>query len=191
MNATMIRDNPNRTALAPRPRVRHQDFGLRKKAVPSSRDDVKHVRLSSEVLGEKFEAMLEAWYRFLGSNPLVLCYFTKKSYDRPDAEYLAAVRKAFGQWIVESGDVESEQNRLGELHDTSHVHSAATNWTESAEDMQRVILGYVLALLYPVTPKQKLHQAWVKSVIQETLVLAVSAARDDYRKPTVQSALVG
>jgi hypothetical protein len=143
----------------------------------STRDDVKHVRLSCEVLGDKFAPMLEAWFRFLGSNPLVLFYFTQKSYDRPDAP---TVRKAFAQWIADGGNVEVERNGLGDT---------ATQRTESADAVQSAILRYVLALLYPVTAKQKLHQAWVKSVLQETFVLAASTARDDRQEPTALSAL--
>jgi hypothetical protein len=142
--------------------------------VHSNADHVKHVRLSSEVLGKKFEPMLEAWFRFLGSQPLVLYYFTQKSYDRPDAP---AVRKAFAEWLADSGNVEFDQKGLGR-HDTSYGrHTTATNRSEGADVMQRVILRYVLALLYPVTEKQKQHQAWVKSVLQDAFVLAGSTER--------------
>jgi hypothetical protein len=134
--------------------------------------------------------MLEAWYRFLGSTPLVLYYFTQKSIERPDPRYLAAVRKTFGQWLVESENTEFEQNVLGKDHDESHGYqSTEVNPTEGADALQRVILSYVLALLYPMTAKQREHQAWVKSVLQETFVLAASTARDDRREPADQSAL--
>lgn len=188
MNATLIRDQPNRTTLVPGPRVRRQDSRLRKPSVHSIRDAVKHVRLSCEVLGDQFEPMLEAWFRFLGSHPLVLYYFTQKSYDRPDAP---AVRKAFAQWIADTGMVDTENKGQEKVLEPRREHcSPATNRKENADALQSVILRYVLALLYPVTAKQKQHQAWVKSVLQETFVLAASTARDDRRTPTVQSALV-
>lgn len=175
MSATMTEVHPNRFATASSPRVRRPDTGFRK-PVHSTRDDAKHVRLSCEVLGDRFEAMLEAWYRFLGSNPLVLYYFTQKSYDRPDPP---AVRKAFARWIVDSENVESEPKEWDESHDTSlGHHSLATDRAESDDAVQSIILRYVLALLYPVTAKQKLHQAWVKSVLQETFASAASTARE-------------
>jgi hypothetical protein len=167
MSATMVSVDRTTTAKISEPREPNRDIGRRMRAVPVPSVEVDHVRLSCGVLGEKYEGMLEAWYRFLGSNPLVLYYFTQKSFDRPDAP---AVRQAFAQWLVDGGNARTEQ------HGPDGHHDPASDWTRNPDGADRAILRYVLALLYPITAQQKEHQAWVKSVLQETFQLAGPAA---------------
>ncbi|HQF14505.1 MAG TPA: protoglobin domain-containing protein, partial [Thermogutta sp.] len=72
-----------------------------KKAVLFGPEDEKYLRLAGEVLADQIENVLDVWYGFVGSHPHLVFYFTD-SKGNANSEYLAAVRKRFGQWILDT-----------------------------------------------------------------------------------------
>jgi hypothetical protein len=186
MNPTTIPGYTYGTASVPRSPVSLEDFELLKKTVLFNDEDVKSLRLSREVLADQIEAILDVWYGFVADNPHLLVYFTRKADGRPDAGYLAAVRKRFGQWIVDTANADYDQKWLDyQLEIGLRHHRTAKNRTDGVDSVDIIHLRYVLALLYPITATlkpflskrghsaeevEKMHQAWVKSVLLQVIL---------------------
>ncbi|MBS3907851.1 MAG: hypothetical protein KGZ49_12530 [Syntrophaceae bacterium] len=162
------------------------DFELMKKSVLFGDEDVKYLRLSHDILKDQVEAILDVWYGFVGSNPHLLASFTSKSDGNPIGDYLAAVRKRFGQWILDTARGEYDQKWLDYQHEIGlRHHRSKKNRTDVVSSTDIVPFRYLLALVFPVTftlkpflakkgrsPEdvEKMHAAWVKScLLQVTL----------------------
>lgn len=186
MNSTTIPGYTLGTAAVPRSPVSLQDFELLKKTVLFTDEDAKYLRLSREVLRDQVAAILDVWYGFVGSNPHLLAYFTRKSDGQPDAGYLAAVRQRFGQWILDTANADYDQEWLDYQHEIGlRHHRTAKNRTDGVDSVEIIHLRYVLALVYPITATlkpflgkkghgadevEKMHQAWVKSVLLQVIL---------------------
>jgi hypothetical protein len=81
--ATNIHGYTSGSSAAARSPVTSADFELMKKSVLFGDEDVKHLRLSHDVLKDHVEAVLDVWYGFVGSNPHLLASFTDKSDGTP------------------------------------------------------------------------------------------------------------
>jgi hypothetical protein len=167
--------------------VSMEEFELLKKSVLFTEDDVKALRMSQDVLRDQTEAILDVWYGFIGSNPHLLEVFINKQ-GKPDTEYLGAVRKRFGQWILDTAAAKYDQKWLDYQFEIGlRHHRAKKNKIDHVEAKEIIPLRYVLALLYPVTATLKpflakgghsaeevdqMHQAWVKSVLLQLILWA-------------------
>jgi Protoglobin len=73
------------------------------------------------VLAPQVEAILDVWYGFVGANPHLLAAVTGPD-GQPDQRYLAAVRRRFGRWILDTARAEFDQawldyqNEIGLRH---------------------------------------------------------------------------
>ncbi len=85
--------------VAPSP-VSETDLDALKQTVLFSDADAQYLRLAGEVLEDQTEAVLDVWYGFVGAHPFLARYFGNN--DQLNAEYLARVRKRFGQWIMDT-----------------------------------------------------------------------------------------
>lgn len=65
-------------------------------------DDVAALRKAHDVVADQVEAILDVWYGFVGGTPHLVAYFSNPATGQPVGEYLAAVRKRFGQWILDT-----------------------------------------------------------------------------------------
>jgi len=172
-------------ALAPSP-VTLSDFELMKKSVLFGDEDVKYLRLSHDVLKEQVEAILDVWYGFVGSTPHLLASFTGKSDSKPLGDYLGAVRKRFGQWILDTARAEYDQKWLNYQHEIGlRHHRTKKNRTDGAASTEIVPFRDLFLLVFPVTftlkpflakkghsveDVEKMYAAWVKScLLQVTL----------------------
>lgn len=166
--------------------VTPDDFEQMKKSVLFGDEDVKYLRLSHDVLKEQVEAILDVWYGFVGSNPHLLASFTSKSDGKPISDYLGAVRKRFGQWIIDTARAEYDQQWLNYQHEIGlRHHRAKKNKTDAALSTDIVPFRNLFALVFPITftlkpflakrghsaeDIDKMHAAWVKScLLQVTL----------------------
>lgn len=173
------------SAVSPSP-VTVSDFELMKKTALFGEDDVKYLRLSHDVLKDQVEQILDVWYGFVGSNPHLLASFTGKSDGKPLGDYLGAVRKRFGQWIIDTARAEYDQAWLNYQHEVGQRHHRAKkNKTDGAASTDIVPFRHLFALIFPVTitlkpflakkghsaeDVDKMHAAWVKScLLQVTL----------------------
>jgi hypothetical protein len=162
------------------------DFELMKKSVLFGDEDLKYLRLSLDVVKDQVEAILDVWYGFVGSTPHLLASFTSKSDGKPLGDYLGAVRKRFGQWILDTARAEYDQKWLDYQHEIGlRHHRTKKNRTDGAPSTEIVPFRDLFLLVFPVTftlkpflakkghsgeDVEKMYAAWVKScLLQVTL----------------------
>ena len=171
---------------AARSPVSAANFELMKKSALFGDDDVRALHLSHEVVADQVEAILDVWYGFVGSQPHLLASFSGKRDGQPLGDYLGAVRKRFGQWILDTARAEYDQAWLDYQHEIGlRHHRARKNRTDGADASAIVPFRDLFALIFPVTFTLKpflakkghaveqvdqMHAAWVKScLLQLTL----------------------
>lgn len=182
--------------LPPSP-VSLEELELLKRTLLFTGEDERALRRSREILEDRTEQVLDAWYGFVGSQPHLLASFKRKSDGQPDADYLAAVRRRFGQWILDTADAVYDerwlawQAEIGRRH-----HRMGKNRTDGAAAADHIAFRYLPALIYPVTAALKpflaqkghseaeveaMHQAWVKSVLLQVILWSHPYVKDgDY-----------
>jgi hypothetical protein len=173
------------SALAKSP-VTLADFEQMKATVLFGEDDVKALRTSHGIVEHQVEAILDVWYGFVASQPHLLASFSSKSDGTPLGDYLGAVRRRFGQWVLDTARAEYDQKWLDYQHEIGlRHHRAKKNQTDGAPSTAIVPFRNLFALVFPVTftlrpflasagssaeDVEKMHAAWVKScLLQVTL----------------------
>lgn len=171
--------------VAPSP-VSLEEFERMKASVLFGEPDVAALRRSHDVLADQVEAILDVWYAFVGSNPHLLASFAHPSTGEPDAGYLAAVRKRFGQWILDTARAEYDERWLAYQHEIGlRHHRTKKNRTDGAAAAPHVPFRDLFLLVFPITYTLKpflakkgdpaeeveaMYHAWVKScLLQVTL----------------------
>jgi hypothetical protein len=161
-------------------------FELMKKSVLFGDEDVKYLRLSHDIVKDQVEAILDVWYGFVGSTSHLLASFTGKSDGKPLGDYLGAVRKRFGRWILDTTRAEYDQMWLDYQHEIGlRHHRTKKNRTDGAASTGIVPFRDLFLLVFPVTftlkpflakkghpaeDVEKMYAAWVKScLLQMTL----------------------
>jgi hypothetical protein len=161
------------------------EFELMKKSALFGDDDVKFLRMSYDIVAPQVEQILDVWYGFVAANPHLLASFTDAS-GAPLGDYLAAVRKRFGQWILDTARAEYDQAWLDYQHEIGlRHHRTKKNRTDDAPSTAIVPFRDLFALIFPVTftlkpflardghsadDVQKMYEAWLKScLLQLTL----------------------
>ena len=162
------------------------EFELMKRTALFGDDDVAALRRSFEVLKDQTDAILDVWYGFVGSSPHLLASFASASDGRPLPEYLTAVRRRFGQWILETARAEYGQDWLDYQHEIGlRHHREKKNRTDGVASTDQVPFRYLIPLVFPITftlkpflargvaateEVERMHAAWVKScLLQVTL----------------------
>jgi hypothetical protein len=161
------------------------DFELLKRTVLFTEEDVRALRASADVLADQVEAILDVWYGFVGSNPHLLAAFCGSD-GKPDADYLAKVRRRFGQWILDTARLPYDQRWLDWQHEIGlRHHRSKKNRTDGAHAAEIVPFRYLMALVYPITATlrpflakkghapeevERMHEAWVKSVLLQAIL---------------------
>jgi len=170
------------TAQAARSPLTLQDLENLKKAVLFGPEDEKYLQMAGEVLADQVEQILDLWYSFVGSHPHLLYYFTDGK-GNANNDYLAAVRKRFGQWILDTCRRPYDQNWLDYAHEIGlRHHRSRKNQTDGVQSVPFVHHRYLVAFIYPITATikpflaqkghsseevEKMHQAWFKSVVMQ------------------------
>lgn len=168
----------NDPALPPSP-VSLRDFEELKASLLFGPDDVAALRRAHDVLAPQVEAILDVWYGFVGSNPHLLRYFSTET-GEPVGPYLDAVRKRFGQWILDTCRADFDaawlawQDEIGRRH-----HRIGKNKTDSVSAAPHIPMSQLLALAIPISVTVRpflaksgnspddvdaMHAAWTKSV---------------------------
>ncbi len=181
--------------VAPSP-LTLEDLDNLKKAVLFTEEDERYLRMAGEVLADQVEDILDVWYGFVGSHPHLVYYFTDGK-GNANAEYLAAVRKRFRQWILDTCNRPYDRNWLDYAHEIgSRHHRTKKNQTDGVNSVPVVNYRYMVAFIYPITATikpflakkghsaeevEKMHQAWFKSVVlQVALWSAPYVPGEDY-----------
>ncbi|WP_322512354.1 protoglobin domain-containing protein [Chloroflexus sp.] len=158
------------------------DFELLKQAVLFGPDDERYLRMAGDVLADQIEDVLDLWYGFVGSHPHLVYYFTD---GRGNAEqaYLTAVRRRFGQWILDTCRRPYDQAWLDYAHEIGlRHHRSKKNKTDHVVAVPHIHFRYMVAFIYPITATIKpflakkghsaeevegMYQAWFKSVVMQ------------------------
>ena len=110
-----------------------EDFDRLKQATLFTEEDVKALRLAGEVLDDQGEDLLDVWYGFVASHPFLVHEFSGPD-GKPDSDYLAAVRRRFGQWVRDTTKVDYDRAWLDYQHEIGLRHtSAKKNWTDGVQ----------------------------------------------------------
>lgn len=174
------------TAGVARSPVTLAEFQLMKQSVLFGEEDVGHLRRSHDIVRDQVEAILDVWYGFVGSTPHLLASFSDADAGKPLPDYLGAVRKRFGQWILDTARAEYNQAWLDYQHEIGlRHHRIRKNRTDGAASTPIVPFRDLFLLIYPVTHTLRpflasqghagatvdaMHAAWIKScLLQVTL----------------------
>jgi hypothetical protein len=168
------------TAAVPPSPVSLEEFELLKKSVLFTEEDQRYLRLAGEVLADQVEDVLDLWYGFVGSHPHLVYYFSGPD-GQPNADYLAAVRQRFGQWILDTCHRPYDQDWLNYQQEIGlRHHRMKKNQTDRVRSVSHIPYRYLVAFIYPITATikpflakkghsadevEKMHQAWFKSVV--------------------------
>lgn len=172
-----------------------EDLNLLKQTVLFTEDDEKYLRLAGEVLADQIDAILDTWYSFVGSHPHLAQYFSTPDNQLIDG-YLAAVRKRFYQWILDTCNRSYDQTWLDYQQEIGLRHTyAKKNQTDHVASVPHIGLRYMIAFIYPITATikpflaskghnaeevEKMHQAWFKSVTLQVTLWVYPYAKDNY-----------
>lgn len=165
-----------------------------KKTLLFSDEDVRYLRMSKGILADQTEAILDVWYGFVASTPELVAYFKNNRTGAPDVAYLGAVRKRFGQWIADTADANYDQAWLDYQYEIGLRHTVPKkSKTDKVDSVPLVNFRYLSALTIPVTTTlkpflakkgaaaadvEKMHAAWVKSVLMQTILWSYPYVRD-------------
>ena len=129
------------TDAVPRSPVSLQELELLQ-ATLLGEDDLAALRRSGDILTPQVEEILDVWYGFVGANPHLLAAFTGPD-GQPDQAYLAAVRRRFGRWILDSARAEFDQAWLDYQHEVGlRHHRSGKNRTDGARAADHIPLRY-------------------------------------------------
>ncbi len=172
-------------AVGPSP-ISLAEFNQMQRSALFGPDDVAALRMSLPVITGHIEAILDVWYGFVASQPHLLASFSSRRDSQPIGDYLAAVRRRFGQWILDTARAEYDQKWLDYQHEIGlRHHRSGKNRTDGAESTAIVPFRDLFALVYPITftlrpflargghsseDVDRMHAAWVKiCLLQVTL----------------------
>ena len=163
-----------------------QDFADLKTSLLFTQEDVAALRKAHDVVKDQIELVLDVWYGFVGSTPHLLAYFSDPTTGAPDGDYLASVRKRFGQWILDTCRAEYDddwlawQDEIGRRH-----HRIGKNRTDGASAAAHIHMRHILALAVPISVTMKpflagkghsagevdtMHAAWSKAVLLHAIL---------------------
>ncbi|WP_298406833.1 protoglobin domain-containing protein [uncultured Chloroflexus sp.] len=158
------------------------DFELLKQAVLFGPDDERYLRMAGDVLADQIDDVLDVWYGFVGSHPHLVYYFTDGQ-GNLSRDYVAAVRRRFGQWILDTCRRPYDQAWLDYAHEIGlRHHRSKKNQTDHIVAVSHVHFRYMVAFIYPITATIKpflakkghsaeevegMYQAWFKSVVMQ------------------------
>lgn len=181
------------SALARSP-VSLADFEAMKQSVLFDQADVDALRLSHDVLADQTDAILDVWYGFVASQPHLVASFGGRSDGQPLGDYLAAVRKRFAQWILDTAGANYDQAWLDYQYEIAlRHHRAKKNTTDGADSTDIVPFRDLFLLIVPITftlkpflakkghsveDVERMHAAWLKSCLLQVTLWSYPYVRD-------------
>ncbi len=173
--------------------IRLEDLENLKKALLFGPEDERYLRMAGEVLEDQIEDVLDVWYGFVGSHPHLIFYFSDGK-GNINNDYLAAVRKRFGQWILDTCNRPYDQTWLNYAHEIGlRHHRTKKNKTDNVNSVPNINHRYLVAFIYPITATikpflakkghsaddvEKMHQAWFKSVVMQVALWSVAYVKE-------------
>ncbi len=170
------------------------DLAALQKTMLFTDDDVQALRQSKSILADQTDAILDVWYGFVASTPELVAFFSDAKTGKPDAGYLAAVRKRFARWILDTADAAYDQAWLDWQYEIGLRHNRIKkNRTDGANSTAQIDFRYLPALAIPITTTlepflagkgasaadvKKMHAAWVKSVLLQVILWSHPYVKD-------------
>ena len=170
------------------------DLAALQKSMLFGADDVAALRQSRAILADQTEAILDVWYGFVASTPELVVFFGDTRSGQPDGAYLAAVRKRFALWILDTADAKYDQAWLDWQYEIGLRHNRVKkNKTDGAHGPAQVDFRYLPALTIPITTTlkpflakkgasaadvEKMHAAWVKAVLLQAILWSPPYIKD-------------
>jgi hypothetical protein len=149
-------------------------------------DEVAALRQSKAILADQTDAILDVWYGFVAATPELVVFFSDAKSGQPDGAYLAAVRKRFALWILDTADARFDQQWLNWQYELGlRHHRLKKNKTDGVNSVPQVNFRYLPALTIPLTTTlkpflakkgasaaevDKMHAAWVKAVLLQSIL---------------------
>ncbi|GIV02321.1 MAG: hypothetical protein KatS3mg015_1151 [Fimbriimonadales bacterium] len=171
-----------------------EEFAKLKQAVLFTDEDVKYLKMSYDVLKDQVEDILDVWYGFVGSHDFLVYYFTDKETGQPNGDYLAAVRKRFGQWILDTARGEYDEKWLAYQFEIGRRHHrGGKNKTDKVNSVENINQRYLVAFIVPITTTlkpflakkghsaedvEKMYLAWLKSVTLQVAIWSHPYVKD-------------
>ncbi len=170
------------------------DLAALRKTLLLGDEDLAALRRAHDVVKDQVEAILDVWYGFVAATPHLLAYFSDSGTGQPIGGYLAAVRKRFGQWILDTCRADYDeawlawQDEIGRRH-----HRSGKNRTDGVSAAAHIPLRYLLALVVPISVTMKpflakkgasaeeveaMHAAWTKAVLLQAILWSRPYARE-------------
>jgi len=170
----------------PRSPLTAGDLATLKASLLFGEADIAALRKAHDVVKDQVEAILDVWYGFVGSTPHLLAYFSDPGTGQPIGAYLDAVRRRFGQWILDTCRAEYDdawlawQDEIGRRH-----HRSGKNRTDGVAAAPHIPMRHVLALVMPISITMKpflagkghsadeveaMHAAWTKAVLLQAIL---------------------
>ncbi len=183
------------TPEAARSPVSEDDLAKLEAATLFSEEDARYLRMAGEVLADQIEDVLDLWYGFVGSHPHLVHYFSGPD-GQPDAGYLAAVRRRFGRWILDTCERAHDRAWLDYAEEIGlRHHRAKKNRTDGVSSVPHIPLRYLVAFIAPISltikdflgkkghpPEEvdRMHQAWLKAVVLQVALWSRPYAGEDW-----------
>jgi hypothetical protein len=157
-------------------------------------DDVAALKRAASILAPQVEAILDVWYGFVAATPHLVAAFVDPATGQAQTGYLGAVRKRFGQWILDTCRAEYDAAWLAWMDEIGRRHHrVGKNRTDGAVASAHIPLRHLLALAYPIAATvrpflaktdasvddvEAMHAAWTKSVLLQAILWARPYAKD-------------
>lgn len=173
--------------------VSDEDFERLKASVLFGSDDERALRQAGDVLEDQVEDVLDVWYDFVASHSHLVAYFSTPE-GEPLDDYLARVRRRFGQWILDTCRRPYDRTWLDYQEEIALRHTRSKkNETDDAPSVPHIPLRYMVAFVYPITATMRdflakkghgqeeveaMHQAWFKAVTLQVALWSEPYARE-------------
>ncbi|MER3413682.1 MAG: protogloblin ApPgb [Armatimonadota bacterium] len=171
-----------------------QEFAKLKQTVLFTDEDVRYLKMSYDVVKDQIDDILDVWYGFVGSHDFLIYYFSDKETGQPNGEYLAAVRKRFGQWILDTARADYDEKWLAYQFEIAHRHHrSGKNKTDGVKSVDNISQRYLVTFIVPITTTlkpflakgghsaeevEKMYLAWLKSVTLQVALWSYPYVKD-------------
>ncbi len=157
-----------------------------KKSALFSEEDAVYLRLSHDVLADQVDDLLDTWRGIIFDHPHLRAYDEDPKTGKVDTAYAAAVRKRFGQWVLDTAKAQYDQTWLDYQYEIGlRHHRSKKNQTDNGHTLGHIrardLLAFCASIVVPMKPYlarkghpsevvNRMYDAWWKSMIlQATL----------------------
>jgi hypothetical protein len=167
------------TAVAPSP-VTMEELAQLKQAATFTSEDERWLRRAGAILADQADTMVDTWRAVIGKHPF-LAHYSANPDGTPNAQYSAASKPRFAQWIRDTCERPYDQAWLDYQHEIALRHTRAKkNQTDDVESAPYIPLRYLLAFVPvillttkpflenggdPAADVERMEAAWCKTVL--------------------------